>query len=104
MRSKTLIVVDCDQEVRLREPREQAILDHCLGAGTCLLGGLANEYQRSAPPFLGPCQQRRCADPRRHVNIVPASMHHPDRFARGVLCSGGARVRKARLLSYRQRI
>jgi hypothetical protein len=69
--------VQRQQHIRLREAREQSVLNHLFGPADRLFGGLPDENQRSMPriPPLRHDGGRR--DERAHVQVVPA--HMPDR-------------------------
>jgi hypothetical protein len=90
-----------EHDVRHREPRVQAVIDHRLRALADLLRGLEDEQQRPVPgAFAGlRGQVRRGAEQAGDVHVVAAGVHHRDvRVFRPV----GARVRQAGLLKHRQ--
>ena len=97
-------VVQPEDEIRLREAGEETVLHHRVGAGDRLFRRLADEHQRSMPTVLLPREQRRCAHPRRHVDVMPARMHHRRDLAGIGLRRDRACIRKPGGLLERQRV
>ncbi len=90
------------RNIRLRKSREQAILQHFLRAADRLFRRLADQDQSSVPGILGPRHDFSGAQQRRHVDIVPAGVHHRNVLSGIVFRMNFARVRQARFLFNRQ--
>jgi hypothetical protein len=86
------------------EAREESVPQHRLRAAADFLCGLADHHQRPAPalPVVG--QRGRGTDPRGHVNVVAARVHHRHRLTRGVLPRRLTREGEPRLLFDRERV
>ena len=63
-------------EVGLGEAREQAVVEHRLGAAERFFGRLGDEHQRALPLVLEVDQRLGGADPGGHVHVVAAGMRH----------------------------
>jgi hypothetical protein len=97
-------VVERDRVVGLRESREEAVLDHAARASRPLLRRLAYQEERAAPVVLRLREERRRADERGHVHVVPAGVHDRNGRAGVVLRPDLARVSESGSLLDRQRV
>ena len=88
--------------VGLREPLEEAVVEHHAGPGPDLLGRLTDEHQRPAPAVLQAGQRAGRADPAGHVHVVAAGVHDADLVAGLVAGADGAGVGPAGLFRHRQ--
>ena len=77
--------VQSHRHIRLGESGEQSVAYHALRAADGFLSGLANQEQRSVPCILAVRHDLGCTQNCRHVQIVPAGVHHRN-VATGVVC------------------
>ena len=96
------IVVQTDDMIGLGEAREQAVLDHAERAEADLLRGLSDHDQRALPVGLAGDEIARGSDPDRHVQVVPAGVHHAGLFTAPGRVARLRGVRQAGLLDERQ--
>src|SRR3546814_8259439 len=61
---------------RLWEAPEEPVVKHALRPQPQFLGRLADHHQRAGPAILHRRQPPRGADPRRHMDVMAAGMHH----------------------------
>ena len=88
--------------VRGGDAREQAVVDHCLGAVAGLLGGL-EQREQGAVPLAGVIgHELGHAKQAGHMDVVAAGVGHRYLVAVGVLGGRGARVIRAGVLFDRQ--
>ena len=99
-----VVVVQRQREVRAGETGEQAVLQHRRRAAAALFGRLADHHERALPAVAVFGHQARRARPRRHVNVVPARVHHRRRLSAGVPHDDRAGKRQAGLLFDRERV
>ena len=64
---------ECD--VGPGHPGDKPVVDHRLGSGTDLLGGLKERDIGPGPRIAAIRQQLRRPQQRRHVHVVPARVH-----------------------------
>ena len=69
-------IVESDCVVGLGEAGEQPVFQHRQRALAHLFSGLQDHHQRAAPFVLMVHQLLRCADPRGHMRVMPAGVHH----------------------------
>ena len=99
-----VVVVQRQRDVRAGKTGEQAVLQHRRRATAALFGRLADHHERALPAVAVFGHQARRARPRRHVNVVPARVHHRRRLSAGVPHDDRAGKRQAGLLFDRERV
>jgi hypothetical protein len=103
-RRQRIVVVQSQDEVGLREAREQPVLEHGGRAADRFFGRLSHQHQRALPELTMARHPGGGARPRGHVQIVSARVHHRNELTRGVLGGHPAGKWRTCLLCYRQRI
>ena len=93
-----------EDDLRLGEALEEAVVDHRLGALRGLLGGLEDRQHRAVPGVAGGGEQRGRAGQPGDVHVVPARVHDRHLVAVGVGRGRGAGVGQAGGLLDRQRV
>ncbi len=90
--------------VRPGKARQQAVVDHALGAANRFLRRLADQHQRPVPGVFAVRHDRGRADDRCHVQVVSAGVHHRNIVSGVIFGVNLTRVRKPGLLFHRQRV
>ena len=93
-----------EDDRRLGEALEEAVVDHRLGALRGLLGRLEDRQHGAVPGVAGGGEQRGRAGQPGHVHVVSAGVHDRYFVAVRIGRSGGAGVGQAGRLPDRQRV
>ena len=75
------VVVQADDVVGLGEAGEQTVFKHGKCAEADFFGGLEDHHQRAFPFGLAGDEFARRANPRGHVDVMAAGVHHACIFA-----------------------
>ena len=86
-----------EHDARHREPPEQAVIHHVVGAAAQFLGRLEHYEQGPGPGAGGTGEQGRGTQQAGGVHVMPAGVHHRDLCPVLVASAVRARVRQAGL-------
>ena len=92
-----------EHDARHREPPEQAVIHHVLGAAAQFLGRLEHYEQSPGPGAGGAGEQGRCTQQAGGVHVMPAGVHDRDLFPVLAASAGRAHVRAGRAQSFLDR-